>query len=229
MRTSAPNRYRKSPGRRGDRPVVTRASLAALLLFVSAARLEGQDLLPPRVEVAAGTSFVTGLPHRPRPPAGEGLSGAAGQDPGMHARVSVLFPWMHWLDLAGELSYNRLESAMPSFNCLRDDADSGTCYPAAVTDQLVSLIAGARLSVPSRFSPYLAVGGGAGVFLLEADKRLPNVALSDATRTRALVRAGGGVTFPVSRHRVGIEAGLIASLGRGGGSHHVPLVVTFAW
>lgn len=200
--------------------------ICALLLSATPVAAQDADGDMHRWSIGAGVSVITGTPHRPRPRAGDGLTGAAGPEQGMHLRASLERHLAPWLLAGGELSYNRLTTSTMTFNCLPDigsDA-TGTCYPAAGVDEATAVLATMRAEWPGSWGPFATIGAGAAAFRLTVDEPFEeNPNLEDQLSVRPAVRAGIGVTGHFMRVRLSLEASFNASLGRGGGTHHIPV------
>ena len=214
----------------------TKQIIATLALLVTAhlpVAAQDADQDDRRWSVGAGASILTGTPHRPRPPEGDGLTGASGPEQGFHVRAGVEQRIRPWLYAGLEASYNRLTTSVRTFNCISDvGSDStGTCYPAAGEDELLAGLATVRAHTRWPLAPFATIGFGAGAYGLRVDEPFEDSPdLEDRTGVRPVTRIGVGLSHEVADgYRLSLEAGLNATLGRHGGTHHIPVVLSVSF
>jgi hypothetical protein len=200
--------------------------LALLALVLSPAVAHSQSL---HFGFGAGPTILTGTPERPAPANGESLTGA-GSTFGWNAHLFLERDINPAFVLQSKLAWNRLSSDVTTFNCLGSQArnDSVPCYPAAKEDRAISLTVGARIRASSiPLSPYLGLAAGAAQFRLVPD----NANLGDGLKTTdhilPVYRLSLGTEFYLGESKLLVDATFMGSVGRGGGTHHFPLSISW--
>ena len=181
---------------------------------------------------AGGVSILTGTPHRPRPPEDNPLTGASGPEQGFHLRGAVERSISPQLTAGLEASYNRLTTSIMTLNCIKDPGSdsTGTCFPAAGSDEMLALHATLRAENSWKVAPFVTAGVGAGVFRLMVDEPFEeSETLEDRVGVRPSARVGTGFSYYAGDHRIWLEGSFNFTIGRGGGTHHIPVVLGFSF
>lgn len=205
----------------------------AALLAGSAADVSAQARGGMQIGLGAGISVITGTPERPAPRGDDKLTGASGPDLGIHVRA--LAQWevggSDRLLAGGEVFWNRLTSGTVSYNCLANHNEStprpgGFCYPGAKTDDSYGALMSVRALTGGRtVRPMLSLSAGAARYTLKPDPYFEE--LDTIGNIRPVYAIGTGVVLNIRGIHAMLEGRFHASMGRGGGTHNIPITLSF--
>lgn len=208
-----------------------RIALTAVFGLAFCTTAEAQRSEKWHVGFGAGISVLSGTPARPHPKQGDGITGAAGPESGLH--VHALAGWsspIPWLRLETELFWDRQTTSERTFNCISDDNDggaaTGTCYPAAKTDTQLGIVIGPRVRLAGLpLKPVVLAGLGVARYQLIADT-VAFPGLVGAENVRPIYTVGVGTEVPLGPIKLLAEVRMNTSLGRGGGVARIPITIT---